>query len=58
MEKARFCPVCCKAWDLSHGDFCPTCKVFTLAVYDYGEGFVVHECGDYPISDLERDADG
>jgi len=47
MRTARFCPVCWKAWDKSHGVgyqgmFCPVHPtVLTLQVFNYGEGFIV-----------------
>jgi len=55
MRKARYCPVCEKVWDLSHGDFCPVDDVFIPAIYDYGKGFILYGTADLSLSDLEVD---
>lgn len=57
MKAAKFCPVCWKCYD-SNDPMCPIHDgVLMPQVYDYGEGFVVYECGSYPLSDIESSAE-
>lgn len=55
MRKARYCPVCEKVWDKSHGDLCPVCMIFIPRIYDHGKGFIIYKTPDLPLSDLEVD---